>query len=94
MMASHSESGPDMRETTASLGRFGISTATLTGSLGEKLRAARDAGFTAVSLAARDLVAHPDGVDAAAALIGASGLRIAAVQSLRDLVGLPTHLRD
>jgi sugar phosphate isomerase/epimerase len=94
MMASHSESGPDMRETTASLGRFGISTATLTGSLGEKLRAARDAGFTAVSLAARDLVAHPDGVDAAAALIGASGLRIAAFQSLRDFEGLPTHLRD
>jgi hypothetical protein len=93
MMASHSESGPDMRETTASLGRFGISTATLTGSLGEKLRAARDSGFTAVSLAARDLVAHPDGVDAAPARIRGSGRRNSAVPALRAFEGRAPHRR-
>ena len=76
------------------LARFGISTATLAGSLSEKLRAAQAAGFTSVSLAARDLVAHPDGVDAAAALVRRSGMRVGAFQSLRDFEGLPPHLRD
>jgi sugar phosphate isomerase/epimerase len=83
-----------MAEGPATLARFGISTATLAGSLSEKLRAALAAGFTSVSLAARDLVAHPDGVDAAAAMIRASGLRVGAFQSLRDFEGLPPHLRD
>ena len=83
-----------MADVPAALDRFGISTATLAGPLGEKLRAAREAGFTSVSLAARDLVAHSDGVDAAAAMIRASGLRVGAFQSLRDFEGLPPHLRD
>jgi sugar phosphate isomerase/epimerase len=83
-----------MSHETAPLVRFGISTATLAGSLAEKLRATRDAGFASVALSARDLVAHPDGVDAAAALIRASGLRVSAFQSLRDFEGLPAHLRD
>lgn len=83
-----------MTDGSATLDRFGISTATLAGSLSEKLRAVLAAGFTSVSLAARDLVAHPDGVDAAAALIRRSGLRVGAFQSLRDFEGLPPHLRD
>lgn len=83
-----------MNEEPVPLARFGISTATLAGPLSEKLRAVRAAGFTSVSLAARDLVAHPDGVDAAAAMIRASGLRVGAFQSLRDFEGLPPHLRD
>lgn len=83
-----------MTDGSATLDRFGISTATLAGSLSEKLRAAREAGFTSVSLAARDVVAHPDGVDAAAAMVRSSGLRVGAFQSLRDFEGLPPHLRD
>ena len=83
-----------MTDKTVTLDRFGISTATLAGSLSAKLGAAREAGFASVSLAARDLVAHPDGVDAAAALIRNSGLRVGAFQSLRDFEGLPPHLRD
>ena len=84
-----------MTDASATLDRFGISTATLAGPLSEKLRAARAAGFTSVSLAARDLVAHPDGVDAAAAMIRRSGLRASARSSRRAIAeGLPPHLRD
>ena len=73
---------------------FGVNTATFDGSLEEKLRASREAGFGAIEIWAKDLVGHPGGVAAAAHTIRASGLRISAFELLRDFEGLAGHLRD
>jgi len=74
--------------------RFGLNTATLDGTLEEKLRAIREAGFGAVEVWAKDLVGHLGGVAAAAHTLRASGLRVAAFLLLRDYEGLAGHLRD
>jgi len=74
------------------LENFGMDTVTLAGPLEGKLRAVRDAGFTQVMLSARDLVDHPGGEQAAAALVRASGLRVTGFQVLRDFEGLSGHL--
>ena len=47
-----------------------------------KLEAVRDAGFSQIMLLARDLTGHPEGVDAAVALVKASGLRVTGFQVL------------
>jgi hypothetical protein len=47
----------------------------------------REAGFSQVMLAARDLVGHPDGLDAAVQAVKASGLRVTGFQVLRDFEG-------
>ena len=73
---------------------FGMDTITLSGSLGPKLRAMRDAGFTQVMLKASDLTGHPDGVDDAVRVIKQSGLRVTGFQVLRDFEGLSGHLHD
>jgi len=73
---------------------FGMDTITLAGPLKVKLRAMREAGFTQVMLAARDVVGHPDGEAAAVARIRASGLRVTGFQVLRDFEGLSDHLHD
>ncbi len=67
---------------------FGMDTITLAGPLAAKLRAMREAGFEQVMLSARDIVGHPDGVDAAVAEVRASGLRVTGFQVLRDFEGL------
>ncbi len=74
------------------IGRFGMDTITLAGPLEAKLAAMRAAGFRQVMLAARDIVGHPQGIDAAIAAVKASGLRITGFQVLRDFEGLPGHL--
>ena len=74
------------------LENFGMDTVTLAGSLEGKLRAVREAGFTQIMLSARDLVEHPGGEAAAAALVRASGLRVTGFQVLRDFEGLSGHL--
>jgi sugar phosphate isomerase/epimerase len=71
---------------------FGMDTIALAGPLSAKLRAIRDAGFSQVMLAARDLVGHPDGWQAAVAEVKASGLRVTGFQVLRDFEGLSGHL--
>jgi sugar phosphate isomerase/epimerase len=71
---------------------FGMDTITLAGPLSAKLRAMREAGFSQVMLAARDLVGHPDGWQAAVAEVKASGLRVTGFQVLRDFEGLSGHL--
>ena len=71
---------------------FGMDTITLAGPLQAKLRAIREAGFSQVMLAARDLVGHPDGWQAAVAEVHASGLRVTGFQVLRDFEGLTGHL--
>jgi 2-keto-myo-inositol isomerase len=73
---------------------FGMDTITLAGPLAAKLRAIKDAGFSQVMLAARDLVGHADGWQAAVAEVKASGLRVTGFQVLRDFEGLAGHLHD
>jgi sugar phosphate isomerase/epimerase len=73
---------------------FGMDTITLSGSLPDKLRAMRDAGFSQVMLKASDLVAHPEGVHDAVRAVQRSGLRVTGFQVLRDFEGLAGHLHD
>jgi sugar phosphate isomerase/epimerase len=73
---------------------FGMDTISLAGPLAAKLRAIREAGFGQVMLAARDLVGHPEGWQAAVAEVKASGLRVTGFQVLRDFEGLSGHLHD
>ena len=54
---------------------FGMDTISLAGTLEAKLKAVREAGFAQIMLSARDLVGHPDGLDAAIAAVKTSGLR-------------------
>ena len=75
------------------LGNFSLDTITMAGSLESKLDAAVSAGFTQITLWAKDLVGHPDGFDAALSEVRLSGLRVNAIQVMRDYEGLsgPLH---
>ena len=73
---------------------FGMDTITLAGPLEAKLRAIREAGFGQVMLSARDVVGHPDGLDAAVKAVRGSGLRGTGFQVLRDFEGLSGTLHD
>ena len=73
---------------------FGMDTISLAGPLKAKLAAMREAGFTQVMLAARDLVGHPEGWMAAVREVRESGLRVTGFQVLRDFEGLSGHLHD
>jgi sugar phosphate isomerase/epimerase len=61
---------------SANIFDFALDSRTLAGSLPAKLSAVRAAGFSQITLCAQDLVAHSQGVDAATALVKASGLRV------------------
>src|SRR3990167_1720322 len=71
---------------------FGMDTISLAGPLKAKLSAMKAAGFTQVMLLARDLVGHPDGLQAAVQEVKDSGLRVTGFQVLRDFEGLSGHL--
>lgn len=75
------------------LADFSLDTITLAGSLESKLDAASGAGFSQITLWAKDLVGHPDGYDAALNEVRLSGLRVNAIQVMRDYEGLsgPLH---
>jgi sugar phosphate isomerase/epimerase len=73
---------------------FGMDTISLAGPLEAKLKAIRDAGFGQVMLSARDVVGHPDGLQAAVRVVKESGLRVTGFQVLRDFEGLSGHLHD
>jgi sugar phosphate isomerase/epimerase len=73
---------------------FGMDTISLAGPLAAKLRAIKEAGFSQVMLAARDLVGHAEGWRAAVAEVADSGLRVTGFQVLRDFEGLSGHLHD
>jgi sugar phosphate isomerase/epimerase len=73
---------------------FGMDTITLAGPLEAKLRAVKAGGFGQIMLAARDIVGHPAGIEAAMAAVKASGLRVTGFQVLRDFEGLTGHLHD
>lgn len=75
------------------LADFSLDTITLAGSLESKLDAAASAGFSQITLWAKDLVGHPDGYEAALNEVRVSGLRVNAIQVMRDYEGLsgPLH---
>jgi sugar phosphate isomerase/epimerase len=73
---------------------FGMDTISFAGPLEAKLKAVREAGFSQIMLAARDLVGHAEGWGAAVAAVKASGLRVTGFQVLRDFEGLSGHLHD
>ena len=73
---------------------FGMDTISLAGPLEAKLRAISEAGFSQIMLSARDIVGHPDGLQAAVQAVRASGLRVTGFQVLRDFEGLSGHLHD
>ena len=75
------------------LANFSMDTITLAGSLESKLDANVAAGFTQITLWAKDLVGHPDGYVAALNEVRLSGLRVNAIQVMRDYEGLsgPLH---
>lgn len=73
---------------------FGVDTISLAGPLEAKLRAVREAGFSQIMLSARDVVGHPQGLEAAARAVRESGLRVTGFQVLRDFEGLSGHLHD
>ena len=81
-----------MTQTTGTIDDFGMDTITLAGSLENKLKAMREAGFSQVMLKANDIVGHAGGVDAAVRAVQASGLRVTGFQVLRDFEGLSGHL--
>ena len=83
-----------MSQYSGNIDDFGMDTITLAGPLEAKLQAVRDAGFSQIMLAAKDLVGHPDGLEAAVAVVRASGLRVTGFQVLRDFEGLSGHLHD
>ena len=78
----------------ANIRDFGMDTISLAGPLEAKLRAVREAGFSQIMLSARDIVGHPEGIEAAVAAVRASGLRVTGFQVLRDFEGLSGHLHD
>ena len=82
------------RTDAVDLSRFAIDTVTLAGSLEDKLRVMRDAGFGGIEIWAKDLVTHPGGVPGAVAAIRASGLRVSSFQLLKDYEGLDAHLHE
>jgi sugar phosphate isomerase/epimerase len=75
------------------LNRFGFNTITMGGNLGRKLAHVKSAGFSGIELWAKDLVDHADGVEAAAELVRASGLKVTDFQPLRDFEGAPDAMR-
>ena len=83
-----------MSQYSGNIDDFGMDTITLAGPLEAKLQAVRDAGFSQIMLAAKDLVGHPDGLEVAVAAVRASGLRVTGFQVLRDFEGLSGHLHD
>jgi sugar phosphate isomerase/epimerase len=83
-----------MTQHTGRIDDFGMDTISLAGPLPAKLRAIRAAGFSQVMLSARDLVGHPEGVEAAIAAVRESGLRVTGFQVLRDFEGLSGQLHE
>jgi 2-keto-myo-inositol isomerase len=76
------------------LSDFSLDTVTLAGSLEGKLDAAVQSGFTQITLWAKDLVGHPSGYEFAVDRVRASGLRVNAIQVMRDYEGLSGPLHD
>ena len=68
--------------TQANILDFGMDTISMAGTLPDKLRAMREAGFSQVMLSARDLMQHAEGYEAAVRAVRESGLRITGFDTL------------
>lgn len=73
---------------------FGMDTASLAGSLENKLAAIRRAGFSQVMISAGDVAGHPAGVTGGARAVRESGLRVTGLETLRDFEGLSGRLHE
>src|SRR3989344_4837502 len=73
-----------MRQSTMqrNVADFGMDTISLAGPLEAKLAAVKAAGFGQIMLAARDIVGHPEGIEAAVHAVRNSGLRKLALRAL------------
>jgi sugar phosphate isomerase/epimerase len=76
------------------LSNFGMDSITLAGPLEAKLQASRAAGFSQIMLWAKDLAGYPGGIDEAARVVRASGLRVTGLQVMRDFEGLSGTLHE
>jgi 2-keto-myo-inositol isomerase len=76
------------------ISRFAMNTATIAGTLEEKLLAMSDAGFSKIELWSKDLVDHPGGVEGGVKTIRESGMTVANFKLLRDYEGLYGSARD
>ncbi len=83
-----------MSQFVGNIDDFGMDTISFAGPLEAKLKAVKDAGFGQIMLAARDLVGHAQGWEAAVAAVKSSGLRVTGFQVLRDFEGLSGHLHE
>ncbi len=72
----------------------GIDSASLAGSLENRLAAARQAGFSQIMISATDVVGHPTSTCAAVLAIRGSGLRVTGLEALRDFEGLSGKMHD
>jgi sugar phosphate isomerase/epimerase len=72
---------------SANMDDFSLDSRVLAGSLTAKLSAVREAGFSQITLCAGDLVAPPDGVDAAVAIVQTSGLAVSGFHATCDFEG-------
>ncbi|MCF8161466.1 MAG: sugar phosphate isomerase/epimerase [Polaromonas sp.] len=72
---------------SANMNDFSMDSRSLAGAFSAKLSAAREAGFSEITLCAQDLVGHPDGVDAAITCVRASGLAVTGFQAACDFEG-------
>jgi sugar phosphate isomerase/epimerase len=77
-----------MSHYSANIDDFAMDSRSMAGPLEARLKAARDAGFTQITLSAADLASYPGGADAAVAAVQASGLRVSVFQTLADFEGL------
>ena len=77
-----------------SLSNVGMDMVTLAGPLEARLQAVAEAGFSNIVLWGKDLVGHPEGVEAAIRKVRESGLRVSGLQLLRDFEGLSGRLLD
>ncbi len=86
--------GNTMNPIIGNLADFGMDTISLAGTLEGKLSAVKQAGFEQIMLNARDIVGHPNGIEAAVSAVKTSGLRVTGFQVLRDFEGLSGHLHE
>lgn len=83
-----------MNPIIGNLADFGMDTISIAGTLEGKLSAVKQAGFEQIMLNARDIVGHPNGIEAAVSAVKTSGLRVTGFQVLRDFEGLSGHLHE
>ncbi len=83
-----------MNPIIGNLSDFGMDTISFAGNLEGKLSAVKAAGFEQIMLNARDIVGHPQGLQAAIDSVKQSGLRVTGFQVLRDFEGLTGHLHE